>query len=456
MNTNNNLPFVSLCIPVRNADNFLDFTLSNAILHSRYPVNKYEIIIGNHDSSGNIESIINKYLNIVPSIKTIFIPYSKPSRATVRNRMAEAASGEIILFIDQDICISSDCILNHINLHKLYDNAIISGYTFGKKGIKLSESIDLNNIDISCISNHFSYFNSLVFLKDVRDDLGLWKEKDNYSLLDFSIAPFQYIWSCNLSIRKELLFKIGGFDEEYINWGIEDIDIAYRAQLLKCNLIISKEAWCFHIPHYADVALNYLSWKNNLDYFFRKYSNRQSEMFIYFLWHYHSGSGLINFTLGFMPDESAYSLLISNIKNKLPNRNGQRLGLLLRNEKCASDLDVTISCNPFLPPECLNYNKNGCRFFSLLGIMLPFDDLSIDESIIIIDLIILLHPIYQKLIIYELKRVSKKILFYLVDDFDKNDKYEICIKFIKTIELICRPIDNEINYCHHQKYYSEN
>jgi predicted glycosyltransferase involved in capsule biosynthesis len=447
MENHNYLPFVSLCIPVKNADCFLDITLSNAILNNNYPVNKYEIIIGNHESSGDLDVIIQKYLNINPAIRKIFIPNTKPSRATVRNEMAKAAIGEIILFIDQDICISSDCVLNHVKLHTLFENAIVSGYTFGKKGIKAVEEIDLNQLDLLNISKSYSCLKSNNLLKDVRDEMNLWNSKNDYSLLDYSIAPFQYIWSCNLSLRRELLFKTGGFDEEYINWGIEDIDLAYSCQLQKCSLIISKEAWCFHIPHKVDTQLNYISWKKNLDYFFRKYSNRQIEIFNYFLWHYQSGIGLIHFSLDFFPDEATYSSLILKIKSKLPKRKGQRLGLFLPNEKSAYDLDVTISCNPFLPSENREYAKNECKFLSLLGIMLPFNDFSIDESVIIIDILILLNPIYQKLIIYEMQRVSKKQLFYLVEDYYKNDKYYNHVKLIESLKWICTTGDNELIFC---------
>ena len=51
------VPFVTLCIPLRNGENELKYTLSN-ILKTSYPYDQLEIIFGNHSSSDNSKKII--------------------------------------------------------------------------------------------------------------------------------------------------------------------------------------------------------------------------------------------------------------------------------------------------------------------------------------------------------------------------------------------------------------
>lgn len=52
-------------------------------------------------------------------------------------------------------------------------------------------------------------------------------------------------WTCNLCVRKSFFEKLEGFDEQF-EVAYEDVDFAYRAKLAKANLLFVREAQVCH------------------------------------------------------------------------------------------------------------------------------------------------------------------------------------------------------------------
>lgn len=153
--------------------------------------------------------------HVIPPAR--FIPTNRPVAAAVaRNIGAQAASGDVLLFIDSD-CIAHPCLVDfHLALHKS-----------GQMVVGGSIAIETND--------------------------NYWRLCDN--LLSFT--PFlstmpagerAYLPSLNLSIRRSIFMAIGGFDERFGEAAGEDIDFSLRLRLHGHQLFFAPNAKVYHRP----------------------------------------------------------------------------------------------------------------------------------------------------------------------------------------------------------------
>jgi len=54
------------------------------------------------------------------------------------------------------------------------------------------------------------------------------------------------LWSCNLAIRRDLFERLGGFDEDFLEAGGEDLEFAWRIRQMKLKVRYVPEAVVFH------------------------------------------------------------------------------------------------------------------------------------------------------------------------------------------------------------------
>lgn len=136
----NNLPLISVVIPVYNAEKTIEFCV-NSILSCDYE--NFEIILindGSKDSSGAIlDSLSQKHENVFA------YHFDNGGAAAARNRGIEKAKGEFIAFIDSDDLVLPDYLsylyslikeynadISVCSYTKLYSNSIKKIYSEGK------------------------------------------------------------------------------------------------------------------------------------------------------------------------------------------------------------------------------------------------------------------------------------------------------------------------------------
>lgn len=93
-------PFVSLIIPVRNAERTLAKTFEY-ILNVDYPRDKMEVVIGDGGSTDKTLELIKQQQKKYPFIKLVNVP-NCPSPGFARNKALEVVKGEFIFFTDGD------------------------------------------------------------------------------------------------------------------------------------------------------------------------------------------------------------------------------------------------------------------------------------------------------------------------------------------------------------------
>lgn len=151
------------------------------------------------------------------------ITYTRPdkfgSAATARNAGARKVESEYVLFLDDDLVITSDLISAHLEMLEDHDNHV-------------------------CIGPYYPIpVKKMGYLEKQSDQW--WRSKfkslegrDSYGYLDFL--------SANMSMSLETFNKIGGFNETLKNAGGEDYEFGCRAVLKGVKLLYSDKATTDH------------------------------------------------------------------------------------------------------------------------------------------------------------------------------------------------------------------
>ncbi len=143
--------------------------------------------------------------------------------AAARNKSAEIATGNKLVFLDVD-CISHPNLIEVFNHHLEKEDAVYQG--------------SVRYLISSWQQNKWIY--SALEKQSAPHKLQ-GKEITNYNK---ALHPYELFWSLCFGIKKKTFFDIGGFDTGYRGYGGEDTDFAFMMR-------------SHHIPLYKTSALAY-------------------------------------------------------------------------------------------------------------------------------------------------------------------------------------------------------
>jgi glycosyltransferase involved in cell wall biosynthesis len=177
-------PFFSIIICTRNRKELLAGAIKTLDDQS-IPAGGYEIIVIDDGSTDGTEEMIGS-MKTACTLRYMNRPWK--GRAGARNHGIHEARGDIIVFVDDDILAPHDFLFEHHRFHKIYSQAIVRG--------------PIINIE------------QYEFPRERKARLG-----------DFSQAFF---CTCNVSVARQELVDVGGFDETFIEYGYEDNEVGWR------------------------------------------------------------------------------------------------------------------------------------------------------------------------------------------------------------------------------------
>lgn len=213
----------------------------------------FEIIVLDNNSSDNSVELLKELKSKNKSI-TLIESKENLGFAKGNNRALEKATGKYVLYLNSDVIISDvdfDGVIDKMDTHK-----DIGVYT-------VRVNLPNGKIDPASHRGFPTVWRSFCYYSGLENTVGkvpiIGKYFGGYHLVGSNMTSAHDIDSPSgvfFLTRKELLDKLGGFDEDFFMYG-EDIDLAFRIKELGYSIVYD--------PEYDVTHLKYSSGLKNTD-----------------------------------------------------------------------------------------------------------------------------------------------------------------------------------------------
>lgn len=215
---------LSIIIPTYNRADILKLCLERLMIQEGVD---FEIIVVDDGSTDHTSDIVRE-LEIPNSkfqTKIQYIYQKNAHQGVARNRGAKQASGDILLFMGDDILAEPGFLMRHIDVHALHsdEGVVVLGYTTWDPSLPINP-----------------YMRFL--------EASGWQFA--YHLLTPGFVghpePYKFFYTSNISLKKSLFDK-ELFNESFKEYGWEDIELGYRLwKKHNMNLYYEPNAKAFH------------------------------------------------------------------------------------------------------------------------------------------------------------------------------------------------------------------
>lgn len=202
---------VTVVVPVHNSRELLRRCLA-ALEHSTY--RHFDILVVDDASTDDSAELAREFGAQVARLN------GNRGPAYARNRGAEAASGDILLFIDADVCVHPDTLQRVVEeFHENPDVAALMG------------SYDDRPEDRYFLSQYKNLFHHYVHQTGSRNASTFWS-------------------GCG-AVRRHLFLQMGGFNEGYGRPCIEDIELGFRLRREGHRILLVRSVQATHLKQWA-------------------------------------------------------------------------------------------------------------------------------------------------------------------------------------------------------------
>ncbi len=177
----------------------------DACFEQSVPSDSYEVVLVNDGSTDETPAVIARAQSRATCPFTV-INQPNSGLAKGRNVGIAHATGERIIFIDDDVLPLPNFVAEHLRSHDAHPLAIVRG-----------AAINVENFD--------------------ELPPPIWTLKD-YS--------GNFFWTTNVSVPLKTIRAIGGFDETFAEYGWEDIDVGLRLRFAGVKAVFNKNALVYH------------------------------------------------------------------------------------------------------------------------------------------------------------------------------------------------------------------
>jgi len=226
-------PTFSIVVPTFRRPGALRQTL-RALLALDHPAGGYEVIVVDDGAEQRTARILDELPRSAVSVT--LEAQDRRGAACARNRGARVARGEWVLFCDDDIVAPPAHLLAHAAVHERHADAIVAG------------AWELPRAMVAALSRTpFGRYRLELERRFAAEARGELLDGEPTCVRMRSVA------AANLSLRRELFWRIGGFDEDFPVAGAEDQDLSVRARVVGALLVLDTSIRCVHNDQYLDL-----------------------------------------------------------------------------------------------------------------------------------------------------------------------------------------------------------
>ena len=239
---------VSVIIPTFCKREFLEPTLVSLGLQT-YPAESIEVVVVDDCSDDGtfeyLQSLETPY-TLVPIRHEV-----NKGRAAARNTALRGATGDLAVFVDDDMRCEPDLIERHVRFHDAHPGTVVIG-----------SAVTAPELGRATV---FSYL----------DEMGV------HRLPPGSVSPARYFVTNNASVQRCHLLDVGLFDETFRRYGFEDTELAFRLEDdagLRFMYCAEAVAYHLHVQTLDDVLAKRLDTARPLLRLLAKHPHRAHEL----------------------------------------------------------------------------------------------------------------------------------------------------------------------------------
>jgi glycosyltransferase involved in cell wall biosynthesis len=256
----------TVIVPTYNRRRLLELTLDSLARQDLHR-DRYEVLVVDDGSGDDTAAAVRRFEDRL-DLRYFHQPDEGYRVAKARNVGIRHASGEVCVFVDSGVLLHSASLSAHVTAHETAAEPLaLNGYVYcfnldNEDARLIREVVDVEDVDssIASLARTGSW-------PDVREPF-YGRYSDDFGHLP---APWLMYWTCHASARTEQVRSIGMYDEEFRQWGGEDLDLAYRLHRDGARFGVSRAATSIHYPHEKHLCDNTRSARENYRYIAAKY-----------------------------------------------------------------------------------------------------------------------------------------------------------------------------------------
>jgi glycosyltransferase involved in cell wall biosynthesis len=256
----------TVIVPTFNRAHLLRLTLGSLRDQSR---DDFEVVVVDDGSTDHTKTVADEFARSL-RLTYVFQPDEGFRVARARNLGIRLADAPICLFVDSGVVMHPDAVGRHVEAQSGSD--VVVGRLLG---FDQDNSWEDDLVDLWSSSDDRDAFVRLDDHADFGDP-----RADCLSSVDLPFsawpAPWALFWTANASVRTDLLVGVGGFDEAFSSWGVEDAELGFRLHRGGGRFGWASDAVAFHHPHDKPQPARLTSADANRRYFARKFDDDES------------------------------------------------------------------------------------------------------------------------------------------------------------------------------------
>lgn len=276
-----------------------------ALENQTFDVSQMEIILVD-DASTDATPALAQYH---PACKLQYIRLEENTgRSKAKNIGIHASQGDVLIILDAEMLVDSGFVERHYNYHQAEDKLIVTGCT-NHYGVYTVLDYEMEKQELKQFAHlakqhatklprktrtilKKSLLRNPFFQHKRKDKISIFSKQDiwdlKYKALSFFngdwsseifsafgqnlngfFAPWMFVITRNISVRRSVFDAVGGFYEELQGWGYEDWEFGYRVIKYGGKILEDSQIPIYHQEHYKmttnffkEATSNYLKFYN--------------------------------------------------------------------------------------------------------------------------------------------------------------------------------------------------
>ncbi|MEY9094895.1 glycosyltransferase family 2 protein [Paenibacillus sp. RC84] len=405
---------LSIVIPAYNCGPLLHKGLQYLALQDAewFQSEQAELIVVDDGSSDGTSFYIEQIRSVLPKLRYMYRPRDEYSgRSCARNTGLREAAGEYVCFLDAGMLVPQNFVSRILTLYEKSPAAVTLHCMYGidldpaVTDTSVVEGITPDNIGEIAVK-----LNKLPAWQDRREPFFLYMRDDIQQLA----LPWELGYSGAITVPARAALDIGGFDESFKGWGVEDIDFAYRLYRKGVNFRSDRQAYAIHYPHETTSSGDrqaFSDYQNRIQ-MHTKFKELETELFPEYQGHFY-GAFIEKMNTLQLPNLAAYSAEELDKVSACTALSSHTLLIGADDPELVRHLDVShiyVHNRPTLELFRAEFPSRVTEYSLGLRTFLPANTF---ELCIVTDMIRLLHPEVRAKLLKELTRISREVILLL-------------------------------------------